>query len=249
MSHQTTIINMLSAVAEHLGDELLARMAFVGGCTTGLLITDEFALTQLRATDDVDTIIEVLGFGDYCALQEQLRRQGFRESPEDDITCRWRLGASLKVDIMPTDAAILGFSNRWYQDALATANWHSLNDTIKIRVISPPYFLASKIEAFRDRGNHDFLGSRDMEDILSLIDGRESLLAEVQASAPDVRSAIATSLSDFLKEALFEAAVQSTALNNRAREDLLFERLMQLATSHKQKPPQPSNHTPEPGKP
>ncbi len=176
MSNQTTIIDMLTLVAEHLGSDLLARMAFVGGCTTGLLVTDEFALTQLRATDDVDAIIEVLGYGEYCALQEQLRRQGFRESPEDDITCRWRLCASLKVDIMPTDARILGFSNRWYRDALATATWRRLSKTLQIRVVSPTYFLATKIEAFRDRGNQDFLGSRDMEDILSLSMGAKACL-------------------------------------------------------------------------
>ncbi len=51
----------------------------------------------------------------------------------------------------------------------------------------------------------------------------------MNASAPDVKGAIAEAMRDFLKEALFEAAVQSTALNNRAREELLFERLTQLA--------------------
>jgi hypothetical protein len=42
--------------------------------------------------------------------------------------------------------------------------------------------LATKIEAFNGRGHEDFLGSRDFGDMISLIDGREELVAEVQRS-------------------------------------------------------------------
>lgn len=39
---------MLLKVATALGDELIKSMVFVGGCTTGLLVTDEFAKEQIR---------------------------------------------------------------------------------------------------------------------------------------------------------------------------------------------------------
>ena len=178
MSNYPKILQMLEIVADHLGEELLAKMAFVGGCTTGLLITDALVLEQIRATDDVDVIVEVLGHGDYARLQQQLRARGFRESSEDEVVCRWRLG-SLIVDIMPTDERILGFSNRWYPAALASAQWYQLSVSRRIRVVTPVYFLATKIDAFQHRGHQDFLASRDMEDILSLIDGRENLCDEV----------------------------------------------------------------------
>ena len=90
MSNYPKILQMLEIVADHLGEELLAKMAFVGGCTTGLLITDALVLEQIRATDDVDVIVEVLGHGDYARLQQQLRARGFRESSEDEVVCRWR---------------------------------------------------------------------------------------------------------------------------------------------------------------
>ena len=50
-------LEMLRAAVKNLG-ELADEMVFVGGCTTGLLITDEGA-AEVRATDDVDSIVEV----------------------------------------------------------------------------------------------------------------------------------------------------------------------------------------------
>ena len=182
MSNQSKILQMLGVVADHLGEELLAKMAFVGGCTTGLLITDTLTLEQIRATDDVDVIVEVLGHGDYTKLQQQLRERGFRESSEDDVVCRWRLN-----------------------------------------------FLATKITAFQHRGNQDFLASRDMEDILSLIDGREDLCDEVLIASDDVRLAIAEAIHGFLQASDFEYAVQSIAQDFQ-REQLIFKRLDKLTS-------------------
>lgn len=227
MSNYPKILQMLEIVADHLGEELLAKMAFVGGCTTGLLITDTLVLEQIRATDDVDVIVDVLGHGDYTKLQQQLRERGFRESSKDEVVCRWRLN-SLIVDIMPTDERILGFSNRWYPAALAAAQWYQLSVNHRIRVVTPVYFLATKIDAFQHRGNQDFLASRDMEDILSLIDGREDLCDEVMVARDDVRLAIAEAMMGFLRASDFEYAVQSIAQDFQ-REKWLFKRLDRLA--------------------
>ena len=51
------LAGMIETVAGALGDDLLGEVAFVGGCTTGLLITDEFSKEEVRYTDDVDLII------------------------------------------------------------------------------------------------------------------------------------------------------------------------------------------------
>jgi len=52
---------MLQRVADALGSELLREVAFVGGCTTGLLITDDISREAVRFTDDVDLIVHVIG--------------------------------------------------------------------------------------------------------------------------------------------------------------------------------------------
>lgn len=44
---------MPQRVADALGADLLREVAFVGGCTTGLLITDAVSLEAVRFTDDV----------------------------------------------------------------------------------------------------------------------------------------------------------------------------------------------------
>ncbi len=64
---------MLEKVAQALGEELLPTMTFVGGCTTGLLLTDAFASEQGRHTDDVDLIVHVMGYVGFYQLQEQLK--------------------------------------------------------------------------------------------------------------------------------------------------------------------------------
>jgi len=51
---------------------------------------------------------------------------------------------------------------------------------IEIRIASAPHFLATKVEAFLGRGNNDFMGSADMEDIITIIDGRTEIIQEIK---------------------------------------------------------------------
>lgn len=135
----------------------------------------------------------------------------------------------LRVDFMPDNATVLGFGNRWYQDAMASASSYPLTDDLSIRLVSPVYFIATKLEAYNGRGNNDPLDSRDIEDILNLVDGREELLDEIKAAAADVQSYIATEISQLLNISDFEYAVQSQARGNAGREEVIFERLEALA--------------------
>jgi predicted nucleotidyltransferase len=221
------IAGMIETVARALGDDLLREVAFVGGCTTGLLITDEFIKEEVRYTDDVDLIINVVGHAQWIAFQDRLRDKGFRESMEDDVICRMRLGA-LKVDFMPDDDKILGFSNRWYEAALEGAQNHQLKDDLTIRLLTPPFFVATKLEAYLGRGNDDPLASHDLEDILNLVDGREELVAEIADAHADVRDYIAGQVSFLLDHRDFEYAVQGIVRGSPGREDLIFERLEAL---------------------
>jgi len=79
---------------------------------------------------------------------------GFSESIEDNVVCRMRMG-ELKVDFMPDDVEILGFTNRWYKQALRSAEFFQLTDDLTIRVVSPAYFIGTKLEAYKGRGNAD----------------------------------------------------------------------------------------------
>lgn len=48
---------MIKRVAEALGPDLLEAVAFVGGSTTSLLITDDFSREQVRHTKDAGVMI------------------------------------------------------------------------------------------------------------------------------------------------------------------------------------------------
>ena len=47
---------------------------------------------------------------------------------------------------------------------------------LRIRVVTAPYFVATKLEAFRGRGRGDYISSHDLEDLLAVIDGRDVIV-------------------------------------------------------------------------
>lgn len=182
-------------VANALGT-LIDDLVLVGGCAVGLLITDQ-AGPPVRATNDVDLIAEVASVTEYYALAEQIRERGFQE--DKDVLCRWRKD-NLVVDVMPDEAKILGFSNRWYPLAITGGATHyELSNSPRIKVISAPLLVATKLESFNSRGEGDY-AHHDMEDIVSLVDGRPELTREVNDSIPVVREFIRQEFDDLLAD-------------------------------------------------
>lgn len=215
---------MIETVALALGEKLLTKMAFTGGCTTGLLITDEVTKEFVRYTNDVDLIVEVVGYADWAALQAQLIERGFSLNPEDTVICRMRLG-ELMVDFMPDDPAVLGFSNRWYKQAFAKAVDYPLMHNLDIRLLTAPYFIATKLEAFRGRGKNDPLTSHDLEDILNIVDGRSILLEELKCAEENVRRYIAEEIACLLDHEEIDYLIQGTVPGDSERAEIIFERL------------------------
>lgn len=218
---------MLETVAEALGDDLRQQLIFVGGCSTALLITDEITLGDIRTTDDVDLIVDLTGPAQWMHLQQQLSELGFSVSAEDGLMCRMRLG-ELKVDFMPVDGDILGSSNQWYEKGVATAISHTLPSGLEIKYLSPPLFIATKIEAYNDRGGNDPLWSHDLEDVLLVIDGREELVAELAAADEDVRAFISEQLGALQKHPDFEHFLHGNTKGPEGRVEIIMERIAAL---------------------
>jgi len=173
----------LASAAEKL-EPLLGQIVFVGGCVTGLLLTDP-AAPPVRPTLDVDAIVAIGSYAEFTVLENRLRELGFHQPhTEGAPICRWTNG-NLILDLMPTDASIIGFSNRWYDAALENAQQTRVGGH-EIRIITAPYFLGTKLEAFHGRGKNDFR-TRDLEDIVTLIDGRPELADEVYLAPADLR--------------------------------------------------------------
>lgn len=227
-SRQNPNLEQLTAAATKLGP-LLNKIAFVGGCVTGLLVTDP-AAAPVRATLDVDVIVEAASYVEFTVLEEQLRQLGFHESrAEGAPICRWVNEDSL-LDFMPVDPSILGFSNRWYGPALASAQ-RVATGTCEIRVITGPYFIATKLEALRGRGQNDFRASRDLEDIITVIDGRPELVGEVRLAPTDVNQYLGDEFEDLLSNRDFLEALPGHLLPDAASQQrlgLVLSRMKQL---------------------
>lgn len=223
-------IQMLRAAVLALG-ELAEDLVFVGGCTTTLFVTD-LAATEVRATKDVDAIVNATNYVEYLGFSDRLRSRGFEPDTRPDAPLRRWIKNDLLVDVMPLDEAILGFSNVWYRDAIRSAETRYLSADQAIRVVTPPYFLATKLEAFRSRGAADFLASHDLEDVLTVIDGRTEIVEEIKCASRDVRAFISQMIKGFLETPDFLDALPGHLLPdaaNQARMPILLQRLRELA--------------------
>ena len=144
---------------------------------------------------------------DYYKLSERLRQQGFVEDMSEDAPlCRW-VTDNVTLDVMPTEADILGFANKWYAAAMDNAEIVTLQDKVDIRMVSAPYFLITKLEAFDGRGNGDYLLSHDIEDMIAVMDGRPELAEEIIQSESALFDELATRFHDLLKDQEFVDAV------------------------------------------
>jgi len=199
-------VALIEVAAERLGDALTRELVFVGGAVAGLLITDP-AMPPIRPTQDVDVICSALALGDYYRLGTLMKARGFAEDQRPGApVCRWRIG-DLAVDVMPTSSEILGFSNRWYPLALESAVPLVLPSSRSIRVVTAPVFVATKLEAFAGRGNADYLSSHDLEDLIAVVDGRETLPAECRASPPELKAWLAEQVALLLATPAFLEAL------------------------------------------
>lgn len=186
--------------------ELADDMVFLGGCATGLLITDP-AAPPIRVTRDVDAIVQVMSLVDYHRLSKKLRAAGFKEDISDAAPiCRW-VTDKVILDVMPTDTTILGFGNKWYASAMQHSEKMQLPNGKIIHLVSAPYFLITKLEAFDGRGGGDYMMSHDIEDIVAVLDGRPEILNEVRHADPVLTQELSERFHSLLQEDRFIDAI------------------------------------------
>ena len=180
----------------------------------------------------MDTIVEAASYAQYYTFSEKLMAVGFSvDTSEGAPTCRWVKGNTV-LDVMPLDKDVLGFTNTWYKPVMINAYDHELQSGLTIKVITPPYFCATKFEAFENRGNGDFLASHDLEDIITVIDGRSEIIGEIDRASEDVRNYIAVQIEMLLKKRQFCDALPGFLLPDYASQErvkLLTDRLNAIA--------------------
>lgn len=199
-----TNLEMLQIIASGLA-ELKDEVVFVGGAVAELYVQDSGA-APVRPTIDIDLIINIVSKPEFASMEEQLRKLGFtNDFSEGAPICRW-LYNGIKVDVMPTDTKVLGFSNDWYQIGYERRIQVELPVSGLIYILPPAIYMCTKLSATKSRGQ-DLIMSHDFEDVIYLISNCHALLEDIRKSDESVRRYIRKTLEEFQAEPNFEEAI------------------------------------------
>lgn len=223
-------LDILELAVDRLGP-LVEQLVLLGGCAVELLLTDT-AAPPVRATLDVDMIVEVGSLAEYYRLADRLRERGFSEDQSADApVCRW-VSPPVRLDVMPTQPNVLGFGNAWYSPALESARQVTLPSGKTVRLVTAAYFIATKFAAFESRGADDYVMSHDLEDIIAVVDGRQEIVTEVQAAEYALRSFLASRFRRLVNDPRFVEAIPGFLPGDsasQARLPMLMDRIRSIA--------------------
>jgi hypothetical protein len=187
---------MLQIVAEKLGP-LKDEVVFLGGAVMPFLLTEpDVPIT--RFTKDVDIIFEPETREELYEFEDALRELGFKKTLNAAV-CQWVID-NVRIDILPTDPAVIGFDNRWCAEAEQSAIRVGIGNGLSVNVVPGHCFLGLKLCAFLRRGRGNYLKSYDIDDLMLIIGGRAMIEKEVtEQASPELRKFIIAELTNIHK--------------------------------------------------
>jgi hypothetical protein len=188
-------LTRIKAVHRALG-ELAGDFFFIGGAAVSLY-TDRKS-SELRPTDDIDILIELKKYDEFTKIEEKLRSKGFENDIDSRVICRYKV-QGITVDVMPTSENVLGFTNKWYDEGTQNGTSTRLDENVEIRIFTSVYFLASKFEAFKNRGRNDGRQSSDFEDIVYILNNRSVIWEEIKQADHSVKNYLINEMDLLLK--------------------------------------------------
>jgi predicted nucleotidyltransferase len=195
---------MVKTVVRGLGEKKDAFI-FVGGVIVDLY-ANRSAAPESRPTIDVDCIVEITSFSKYTELESTLRNLGFRHDTRDGAPrCRWIYG-DVVVDVMPTPYED-EFTNKWVEAGLSRPQDYQLDNDCSVKILPAPLFLATKLEAMKNRGLRDLRQSKDFEDIVFILLNRSNIVHEIKDEENEVLTFIATQFTDLLEMDIINEAI------------------------------------------
>ena len=217
-------INRLATrkIAQALG-ALNEQVVFVGGAVVSLYIDDPTA-EDVRPTKDLDISLEIASLGALEDLRVSLLQKGFYQSAEDDVICRFRY-EDIKVDVMGTEPVGWAPANRWFAPGFKHRIPYVL-DEITIHILPLPYYLASKLEAFYDRGITDPRTSHDFEDIVYLLNYTSDLKVQIQSSDYDLMYYLMDRFADIIADKVKQEAILGSLYHED--QSVRFSRIIRL---------------------
>ncbi|MCB0340861.1 MAG: hypothetical protein H6626_10770 [Pseudobdellovibrionaceae bacterium] len=227
MSEKDINLEIFKLMIEELSS-LRDELVFLGGSTISLFITEPRHVV-IRETLDVDCVVEVLHRGEYENISKKLRNLGFNEDIEGKVLCRFKK-QNLVLDVMPTDTKILGFTSIWYKDGFKNSIKMKVSGR-DVKVFDLPYLMATKLEAFKGRGRGEYIFSHDIEDIVTLIDGRPSISTDLTRGHSMVTTYLKDEFGKLLNDQNFINSLDahiSDRENVEGRKKIILERMQNL---------------------
>lgn len=211
-------IALLELALDTLGP-LAEEVVFVGGATIQLHVVEPGG-TNLRPTVDVDIVVRAATRVAYEGFAERLRGRGISEDSTSRVICRWRqVDPPLILDVMPTNGRVFGFGNRWYDHLFAHPATSTMPSGRRLRHSSASALVATKLEAYSDRGARDPLVSHDLEDIIRVFDSRPSIVQEIDSAPSELRAFITEGLRSILDVPIARAAIPGLMLPDQVSQE------------------------------
>lgn len=223
MPHNEINIDVIKQIARALGD-LNNRVVYVGGAVVSLYIDDP-AADDIRPTHDIDISLEITSRGELENLRQELAGKNFTQSAEDTVMCRFRY-EGIPVDVMAIEEIGWAPANRWFRPGFDHLRMLELEPRIKVRILSVAYFLASKFEAYNNRGDSDPRTSKDFEDIVYVLDNNTDLVNNIITAPDEVKAFLKERFNELLSDEMEEAVLSHlNPVTQSERFELLKDKL------------------------
>jgi predicted nucleotidyltransferase len=180
-------LSIVEQVALTLGD-INDEVVYVGGAIISLYVTDEGA-EQPRPTKDIDITVKVSTYSQMDQLRVRLATKKIYPAPAERVMYRY-LYEDILIDFIPYEDTPLGPTNQWLKPGFEKAYSVTIGDA-EIKILPVSIFLATKWEAFKNRGDDPRM-SHDFEDIIYVIDNNTDFVANITQADKNVKN--------FLKE-------------------------------------------------
>lgn len=204
MENRTINIAVVAEVAQAL-KEIKQDMVFVGGAVVSLY-TDDPAADEIRPTQDIDMTLNIVNLSHWEKVQARLGALGFHPDPFGHTICSYKY-KDIPVDIMAAEDGPLGPANRWYKIGFENL-WTAKAKDQEIFILSAPCYLATKFEAFNDRGT-DCRTSHDMEDIIYVLDNRINIVEEITKDDTRIAQFIKEQLQNLINKGLMQEVLMA----------------------------------------
>lgn len=215
-------VEKVAIALEEINDEVI----YVGGAIVSLYVTDESA-EQPRPTKDIDVSVQISSYYQMDQLRKRLTKKKIYPEPTENVMYRYSY-EDILIDFIPFEETSLGPTNKWLKPGFKKAYPVMLGRSI-IKILPVSYFLATKWEAYKNRGDDPRM-SHDFEDIIYIIDNRLNILDDIAQADFKVQSFLKRMSDDILSHFSVNETIEChlNPLVAKERREIIVENLKQI---------------------